>query len=158
MARPPSNFSIKINDILSNPDEPNKVEDLSVKKYEIDESGVYRLISPVKIQADLDLIDKDQVSGKFSIGSNIGSTCTRCLDDAVQNLEITTYARFAKSPNSDDEVYPITAHGVIDIEDLIYQEIVSHIPDRFLCKEDCKGLCTECGKNLNHGTCKHIKE
>ena len=37
--------------------------------------------------------------------------------------------------------------------ELVYSEILVNWPLRVLCKEDCKGICSICGKNLNHGTC-----
>jgi uncharacterized protein len=33
-----------------------------------------------------------------------------------------------------------------------------NLPVRFLCKEDCKGVCTKCGKNLNEGECECVPE
>ena len=45
-------------------------------------------------------------------------------------------------------------HGYdLDVDELVYSEILVNWPLRVLCKEDCKGICSICGKNLNHGTC-----
>ena len=41
----------------------------------------------------------------------------------------------------------------LDVDALIADEIVLQWPMKVLCKEDCKGLCTVCGKNLNTGEC-----
>ena len=41
----------------------------------------------------------------------------------------------------------------LDVDELVYSEILVNWPLRVLCKEDCKGICSICGKNLNHGTC-----
>jgi uncharacterized protein len=42
----------------------------------------------------------------------------------------------------------------IDLEDIVRQEVVYHLPVRMVCGEDCKGLCQQCGANLNTGKCK----
>ena len=35
----------------------------------------------------------------------------------------------------------------------VYNEILMRFPMKTLCREDCKGLCLKCGKNLNEGEC-----
>lgn len=41
----------------------------------------------------------------------------------------------------------------IDVEKLAYNEILLNWPIRVLCKEDCQGICSHCGVNLNKQTC-----
>jgi len=41
----------------------------------------------------------------------------------------------------------------IDLTKDIREEIILGYPLKFLCKDDCLGLCAECGKNLNEGSC-----
>ena len=41
----------------------------------------------------------------------------------------------------------------IDTDALINHEILIHFPMKVLCREDCRGICLKCGKNLNHGEC-----
>jgi uncharacterized protein len=41
----------------------------------------------------------------------------------------------------------------IPVEDLVTQQMFLEIPDKVLCKDDCKGLCPRCGAELNHGPC-----
>jgi uncharacterized protein len=36
---------------------------------------------------------------------------------------------------------------------LVYDEVLTEWPLKVLCKEDCKGICSQCGANLNHETC-----
>ena len=42
---------------------------------------------------------------------------------------------------------------VPDAGELVREDIILSLPYRFLCREDCKGLCPVCGKNLNTGSC-----
>ena len=41
----------------------------------------------------------------------------------------------------------------LDVDKLIYREILVNWPMKVLCKEDCKGICKVCGHNLNEGDC-----
>ena len=41
----------------------------------------------------------------------------------------------------------------LNVDSLISNEIITCWPMKILCKEDCKGLCSVCGQNLNEGTC-----
>lgn len=41
----------------------------------------------------------------------------------------------------------------LDTDQLIIQELMLRVPAKVLCREDCKGICYQCGKNLNYGAC-----
>ena len=41
----------------------------------------------------------------------------------------------------------------IDLDALAWETLWTNLPLRLLCKEDCKGLCPKCGKDLNEGSC-----
>jgi uncharacterized protein len=41
----------------------------------------------------------------------------------------------------------------LNVDDLLTNEIVINWPMKVLCKPDCKGICRQCGKDLNTGTC-----
>lgn len=45
-------------------------------------------------------------------------------------------------------------HGYeLDVDEMVYSEILVNWPMHVVCREDCKGICSTCGKNLNHGDC-----
>ena len=46
----------------------------------------------------------------------------------------------------------VTSH-FLDVDKMLYLEIMLNIPGKVLCREDCKGICTVCGCNLNDGEC-----
>ena len=41
----------------------------------------------------------------------------------------------------------------LDLTDDVREDILLSLPLKFLCQEDCRGLCPHCGQNLNEGTC-----
>lgn len=68
--------------------------------------------------------------------------CNRCLE-----LHLATAA------GELEETYPISAETV-DVTEEVRQALVLSLPERSLCREDCKGLCPRCGGNLNEGSCR----
>ena len=88
--------------------------------------------------------------------------CSRCLDDVVVPAEIDVERFIDLSKNINDikdesdeyEDYSGYIRGTeLDVDAFISCEILSSLPMKVLCKDDCKGLCPKCGKNLNHGAC-----
>ena len=53
---------------------------------------------------------------------------------------------------ADEEIYPID-DDVIDLAPLVRDSVVLELPGAPLCREDCAGLCPQCGANLNEGPC-----
>ncbi|MBQ9850715.1 MAG: DUF177 domain-containing protein [Clostridia bacterium] len=45
-----------------------------------------------------------------------------------------------------------------DLDEIITEDVFLNLPAKFLCKEDCKGVCFRCGKDLNSGSCSCEKE
>jgi len=41
----------------------------------------------------------------------------------------------------------------LDITDIVVNSFLMNVSGRYLCKEDCKGLCQKCGTDLNEGSC-----
>ena len=78
--------------------------------------------------------------------------CARCLE--CVNVEHTFHISemFSKSPGADDEVILLDS-GNIDLSEVTDRAFVGSIPIKYLCSEDCKGLCSVCGANLNRESC-----
>lgn len=88
-------------------------------------------------------------------------SCTRCLDDYWQPLQIEFTEMFTYHPveNSQDDLEQLLpADGSIDLTPMIRDYAVLDIPISRICKPDCKGLCPVCGANLNEEDCGHRQE
>lgn len=85
-------------------------------------------------------------------------TCDRCLKDVPVKIQL-DFSRMIFSPDlNDSEVLDESDLGVMDgfqlnIEVLVYNELLMNQPEKVLCKPDCKGICKKCGKDLNEGEC-----
>jgi uncharacterized protein len=91
-------------------------------------------------------------------------TCNRCLEQFEQPLHILFTEQFFPTvdvvsgiplPSFDeDEIFPIDDHHHVDLTEAIRQHVLLELPMSAICREDCAGLCPQCGHNLNLGPCK----
>ena len=87
------------------------------------------------------------------------SECARCLapvsGDFTLSLEKTVAPRSLLVGLDEDKLddYAIIEDGFLDIDEQLLAQLEMEFPIRFLCREDFKGLCKRCGKNLNEGKC-----
>jgi uncharacterized protein len=88
--------------------------------------------------------------------------CGRCLAPAMVDLATSIHMTYSRDPevvdvdleNPDDDVDFATYDGdEIDLAELFREQILLAIPMTPLCREECKGLCSQCGKDLNQGPC-----
>ena len=99
---------------------------------------------------------KVMVSAKTSFEFELG--CDRCLKPVIHTMEIDTQQEVV-SPDYSDEIDEEAEQTVfmegyqLKVDDLIYSDIVLNWPMKILCREDCKGICRICGKDLNTGEC-----
>ena len=85
--------------------------------------------------------------------SYIGSCC-RCLEEVEGDLHIENRRRMITDPDKEDEdTILIGSDFFFYPEEEARNQIIMEFPVRFLCEEDCKGLCPVCGCNLNREQC-----
>ncbi|HNK64198.1 MAG TPA: DUF177 domain-containing protein [Anaerolineales bacterium] len=95
--------------------------------------------------------------GNFSAETTLN--CSRCLKDFEQELDwefTEMYAFDQRSVTESDLLLPEDAH--LDVEELLREYALLEIPINPLCQPDCKGLCPQCGQNLNEKDCGHRPE
>ena len=79
------------------------------------------------------------------------------LADRVVALEYITGADYESSSTaalSEEELSVSVFDGEsIDVDEIVKEQILLAVPARTLCREDCQGMCPECGVDLNTGQC-----
>jgi uncharacterized protein len=76
--------------------------------------------------------------------------CFRCLDDAVLDLPIDAREYQATSPGEAEELKtPYVVDDKLDLAAWSRDAVALSLPDKILCRPDCAGLCSVCGKDLN---------
>ncbi len=94
--------------------------------------------------------------------------CVRCLEDFTRPLEAAFHYNVMPEPEEglpqdleipkgefDAYYYRGT---VIDLAPLVLEQIVLHIPPYPLCRDSCRGICQQCGADLNRAPCNCAKE
>ena len=86
--------------------------------------------------------------------------CARCLEpvsgDFAVELERTVAAEGTLTEEQLEEnvdEYAVIENGKLDLDEAIREELLLSFPMRFLCREDCPGLCPKCGKPRREGDC-----
>lgn len=79
--------------------------------------------------------------------------CARCLEKTRQTLDYGVEEVFVRESGNDDSDAVIFSGDEIEPDEVIMSGFFVNAPSRYLCSEDCKGLCPECGANLNKGEC-----
>ena len=119
--------------------------------------------SPMKVKGDI-----TNTAGymRMTLDASVDyvAECARCLSPVsgqfTLNLEKTVAPRNLLSNLDEDKLddYAIIEDGFLDMDEQLRAQLEMEFPIRFLCHEDCKGLCQKCGKNLNEGKCDCVTE
>ena len=85
--------------------------------------------------------------------------CDRCAKPIKLALTADVFHTLVTSLNDEanDELLLINELRY-DLDPLVTEDIFLELPSKFLCSEDCKGVCPKCGKDLNTGSCSCEKE
>ena len=136
--------------------EADEVVELSLSTFE-SKLGDY----PVLEKSPITLHIANQENKRLLIHGVVDFTalipCGRCLEEVPTNIhfEIEKEMKLENSAVNDEEMddtdYLIGFD--LDVDRLIYEEILVNWPMKVLCSEDCKGICKVCGINLNKGDC-----
>jgi uncharacterized protein len=133
-----------------------KIDVLQLERQEADISGTEG-VAFLDIESSELIQFKDQVSYQLhaslvnrgvlvagSVKTKIHCVCGRCIkefDQVVENASVCRYYEEVTEPE-------------LDITRDIREDMLLSIPINYLCREDCKGLCRQCGADLNKKSCK----
>lgn len=85
----------------------------------------------------------------------LNSYCDRCSKEFLMDLKTEGESTVILKETDDEGDNTVLApKGILDIDGMVTDNLVLAIPMKHLCKIDCKGLCSNCGADLNIGECK----
>jgi uncharacterized protein len=114
--------------------------------------------SPMKVRGDI-TNTAGYMRMTLDLSVDYTAECARCLAPVsgtfTLDLEKTVAPRDILEGLDEDRIddYAIIEDGFLDMDEQLRAQLEMEFPVRFLCREDCKGLCQRCGKNLNEGAC-----
>ena len=90
-----------------------------------------------------------------TVESRLGLECVRCLESFVVpiTLELEEIFRLPGAGLGPDGLYVVGDDGWLDLAPLLREQAWVAIPMKPICRADCKGLCPQCGANLNLESC-----
>lgn len=106
----------------------------------------------------------EEILLRGTVKANVQFECDRCLSDAVVPVTQSFDLLYLPAPQNrhpreeheltEDDLSIVYYQGhALNLDDLVREQIELTLPMTRVCKEGCKGLCPECGANLNEGTC-----
>jgi len=121
-----------------------------------------RFLQPIAV--DLILVKAAQaISATGRIKTSVTCECVRCLSRQLVPLDIPVATQFLPAlpplPSGEYQMPSEAAEDyyyqddVVVLDDLVRQEVILAVPFRPQCRADCRGLCPQCGQDLNVGTC-----
>jgi uncharacterized protein len=117
--------------------------------------------APIAEKAPAELRITRLLSGllfRLSFDVALAGPCHRCLGDAEVTLHIDAeeYQDDDPQPGAEDDMTcEYLVEGELDTDRWASDATVLAMPPKVLCREDCLGLCPDCGANLNDGPCGH---
>ena len=80
--------------------------------------------------------------------------CDRCAENVVREFSFPVcHTLVTELENDENTEFLLIPSMRLNLDELVEEDVNLALPTKYLCKDDCKGLCSSCGKNLNNGQC-----
>ncbi len=126
-------------------------EQLDFSKEEF--SGQLPFKTPVRVEGTV-AVSADVVLLRAEISFVFNGVCDRCLNSYEKEYRLTIEHILVDTlSNDENDDFFLLQQYLLPLDDLVLTDILLELPYKSLCREDCKGLCSSCGKDLNEGPC-----
>jgi uncharacterized protein len=136
----------------------------SSRYYQVNEATVFENGNSHQINGECRLLRTQRsILVKCNLNTDAELTCSRCLNTFRQPLNVKFEEEYLPTVDvntgtpldipDDTSLFTIDKDHVIDLTEAIRQYTLLVTPMKPLCREDCSGLCPQCGKDLNKGPC-----
>ena len=112
----------------------------------------------VDVRATLEKTSR-QLFLRASVSAAADVDCDRCVKAMRETLDTTYQMHYVAEETEAERLDPSEVQvmppgqTVIDLGDDVRQTVLLAFPLKHVCREDCRGLCPQCGTNLNEGSC-----
>ena len=114
------------------------------------------LAEPVRVAGRLQAAGDGRFYWRATLRTRIAGECRRCLAAVPVAVATDIGALFSQNPDAenDPDSYPVARDAIqIDLGPAVREELLLAVPRWVVCRDDCRGLCPRCGKDLNAGPC-----
>ena len=107
----------------------------------------YEPVGPITGEFFAALARDGKAQLQLALKAEVTAPCARCLAPAFYSCSIERGWSVGPADLESDELeLPISEKGMLDIDELAFQELVLELPTVLLCSPDCQGLCPVCGQ------------
>lgn len=146
-------YKVSVAEILGH---PGHYRDISVTRSipEVGNALVHMSDAPLqgRLRAEA-VVEGVLVTGP--VAATIEAECARCLKPLTDEISVELCELFVAPGHempAEEDAYEVEGFD-IDLEPMLRDALALAMPLRPVCREDCKGLCARCGKDLNEGPC-----
>jgi len=122
----------------------------------------FRFLETITVHLHLSLSGRTLLV-KSRMETKVEGKCARCLEPYAQPLSSEYHTSFKPKPNlplaeelelsREDLETDFYEGDEVDVTSLVQDQVLLAVPPKGLCSEECRGLCSRCGKNLNREVC-----
>ncbi len=140
----------------------SEAEDWLDERLRADEKRLFRIIGPIRVHLRLSKSGR-MIQVKSRVETGVELLCARCLEPFFRGLNSEFSTVLKPRPN-----FPLAEERELNREDLesdfyegeeinltsfVQDQVLLTLPQKAVCREECRGLCPHCGKNLNREVC-----
>lgn len=132
--------------------------EISFAPEEIDIDGEATIKSEIAFNGQVSRVN-ERTFVRGAIKADAEVDCTRCLEPVDRPIDITFEDVFVEAvAESDKDEVELAVEQLdealleseeIDLAEVVREQILLDLPEQIFCKEDCRGLCPQCGGNRN---------
>jgi uncharacterized protein len=124
----------------------------------------YQVVEPVHLAVDVEKKSGAWYRVTGTVKTRLQLQCGRCLDDFLLPVDARFDLRYVPQADNaaaeaereiseDDLATAFYSEGMLDLTELVREQFQLTLPMKPLCAQSCRGLCAECGANLNRTDC-----
>ena len=115
----------------------------------LDISGM-GLIDPIDYDMDIYKVDGD-LEVDVRVTYDIKVPCDRCLKTVEETIDSESRVVVTTNGEEDDDgnVLLVSTLDEFPLAEIVFSQVITSVPNKVLCNEDCRGLCPVCGEDLN---------
>ena len=115
--------------------------------------GSYKFPNPLKAEGEIYNNGKS-LTLSVHITGKMETECARCLKPIEVDVDYTVHELLSRAEDNSGTDDDIIIDGYeVDIDAIAADNFIMNISGKYLCSDDCKGLCPTCGHDLNEGEC-----
>ena len=127
-----------------------------------EETKLFRIIGPIRVHLNLSKSGR-MIHVKSRLETGVELICARCLEPFSLGLNSEFGVVLKPRPdfppaeerelNREDLESDFYEGEEIDLTSFVQDQVLLTLPPKAVCREECRGLCSYCGKNLNREVC-----